>query len=179
MGYIKPPEPADEVVIYEGDPESGTPAFTWGDHRQMLKFLQESEASDEAIAAAGRRLEEALASVGYKEPELICEFCHRKEGQPHEPECRDHDDPSMWAKREAGGYQYLDDGFRIVHTTSVPMTDEEALEYFSVVQLMFTGEPDLWVRYIKRREINSVEYKMIPWQYNKDVGEVFPIEQRS
>lgn len=173
--YIKQPEPADNVVIVEASETS--PAFTWGDHRQMLKWLQEAEAGDEAIRTARERLDAALEQIGYKEPPLICEHCHRPEGAvpAHDIECPDSDDPSLWAKREAGGYQYLTDKFEVVHTTSVPMTDDEALEYFGVVQLMFPADPDLWVRYIMRREINGHEFKMMPWQFNKDVWEVFPI----
>lgn len=176
MGYIDPPEPADHVVIFPAT--ETTPAFTWGDHRQMLKYLQEAEAGDEAIAAARRRLDEGLAELGYKKPERICQYCHMPEStQRHEPECVDNNDPSLWVKREAGGYQYLSNEFVVVHTTSVPMTDEEALDYFGIVQLMFHNDPDMWVRYITRREINGIEYKMMPYQYNKDVREVFPIER--
>lgn len=177
MSYIKPPEPEDSVVIV---PASDTqPAFTWGDHRRMLKMLEEAQLSDKAIAEARHRLDLSLMHAGFdtSEPEMICEFCHRKESEPHEVECRDHNDPSMWAKREAGGYQYMSSEFKIVHTTSVPMTDDEALEYFGVVQLMFPSKPTLEVKYILRREINGTEYKMMPWKFDIATWEVTPIER--
>jgi hypothetical protein len=45
---------------------------------------------------------------------------------------------------------------------------------------MFPAEDeDFWVRYITRKELDSNEFKMLPWQYNKDVGEVFPIVRKS
>lgn len=176
MGYIKPPEPADDVVMVEATETQ--PAFTWGDHRMMSAMLDEAEASDPNIAAARARLDATLVEAGFSyEPELVCQWCWHKINQPHDTDCRDHNDPALWVKREAAGYQYMNDKFVIVHTTSVPMTDQEALEYFGIVQLMFTADPDLWVRYIMRRDIGEQTFKMMPFQYNKDVREVFPIER--
>lgn len=176
MGYIKPPEPADNVVIVPAEGDQS--AFTWGDHRAMLKILKDLEDSDEAVAMAHQRLRDALNAAGMiEEPELICEFCHRKISEPHEVECQDSNDPSLWAKREAGGYQYLSATFEVVETTSVPMTDQEALEYFGIVQLMFPADPDLEVKYIMRREVMGTKYEMMPWIFDKETWEVSPIER--
>lgn len=70
--------------------------------------------------------------------------------------------------RDAGGYQYLSDEFKVVHTTSVPMNDEEAIDYFRIVQCMFPKD-SVKVKYLTRREMNGHEYKMIPWQYDPDM----------
>lgn len=175
MSYIDPPEPTDATVIV---PEtSDHPAFTWGDHRRLVKMLEAMDGSEDAIAAAKANLEKSLEEAGYVKPERICEYCHRKESEDHEIECRDSNDPSLWARREAGGYRYLDENFHHVHTTSVPLSDEEALEYFKIVQLMYPADPDYKVKYIMRREINGSEYHMMPFYFDKEKWEVFPIEQ--
>lgn len=176
MGYIKKPEPADDVVIAEAIP-GVAPVFTWGDHRRMQKLLEEAEADNPGLAAARASLDEAITKAGFNldDEELICQWCWQPMSEPHDVDCRDYNDPALWVKREASGYQYLSDKFVVVHTTSVPMNDEEALEYFSVVQLMFPAHPDLWVRYITRRAIGDNAFQMMPFQYNKDVNEVFPI----
>jgi len=178
VAYIKPPEPPDHVVLIPGDDE--TPDYTWGDQRKLGAMLEEMEAENPAVAAARVRLDEALEKAGMLGtlPELICEFCWRPESKPHEIDCQDNNDPSLWVKREAGGYQYMDQRFRVIHTTSLPMTDDEALEYFGIVQLMFPAEPDDFeVKYIMRREIHGTEYKMMPWQFDKETWEVSPIER--
>ena len=174
MGYVKPPEPADDVVIFEAT--GTTPAFTWGDHRHMLRLLQDAEAGDEAVAAASSRLDAKLKELGYKEPELICEFCWRKESEPHDRDCPDNNDPSLWVQREALAYQYLGPDFVPVHVTSVPMNDDEALEYFGIVELMFVG-PGPHARYIQRKALDSQKFEMMPWYFDNDKWEVRPIER--
>ena len=175
MSYIDPPEPPDHAVIV---PESDDQEeVTWGDHRRMIAMLEAMDGSEEAIDAAKENLTKALEEAGYVKPERICEWCHRKESEEHEIECRDSNDPSHWVKREAGGYQYLDANLHHVHTSSVPLTDEEALEYFKIVQLMFPADPDLVVKYIKKRELNGAVYDMMPFYFDKDKWEVYPIDQ--
>lgn len=176
MGYIKPPEPADDVVLIPG--QDGEPDYTWGDQRQMEKWLQELEEDNPAIKVAREKLEAVLDQAGLLGtlPELVCQFCWRKESEPHEVECPDHNDPAMWVKREAGGYQYMDANFRVVHTTSVPMTDDEALGYFGIVQMMFPHESeDFHVKYILRREVGGTEYKMMPYTFDKETWGVSDI----
>lgn len=177
MGYVDPPEPADHIVIVEATEDQ--PAFTWGEHRSMKKMLDEMEdpnhPSFSATVKASSELLDNLLESYRKVTEQVCEFCWKKVSEEHEIDCPDHNDPAMWVKREAGGYQYLDDKFVPVHLTSVPMTDEEALDYFKIVSLMFPTYPNLWVRYITRREINGTEFKMMPYQFNKDLWQVFPL----
>lgn len=75
--------------------------------------------------------------------------------------------------REAGGYQYLNEKFEEIHSTSVPMTDREALEYFSIVALWFTTTSP---KYILKRDMNEYEYKMMPYTYDAETEEVTRIE---
>lgn len=82
------------------------------------------------------------------------------------------DENNKLVEREAGAYQYLTDKFEIIHTTSVPMTDDEALEYFSIVQLQY---PTVTLQYITRRGMNEYKFAMMPFQYDKETGEVKPI----
>lgn len=71
-------------------------------------------------------------------------------------------------EREAAGYQYRDANFNIIHTTSVPMTDKEALEYFSIVALWFNKPPV----YIEVRRFDTGKYKMLPFAYDAETREV-------
>jgi hypothetical protein len=175
VAYIMPSEPADHVVMVVGDDEQ--PDFTWGDHRRMLAMLQEMEDDNPVLAAARKRLDDALKESGWTtRTELICQWCHQPESKPHEIECRDHNDPALWVKREAAAYQYLTPDFVVAHTTSVPMTDVEALEYFSIVELMFPGDEQV-VKYITRKAVDSNEFKMMPWQFDLETWEVSPIDQ--
>lgn len=73
-------------------------------------------------------------------------------------------------QREAGGYQYRDDRLDIIHNTSAPLTDAEALEYFAVVQSWFPG---CKVQYIERREMYKYVFEMMDYQYVD--GEVVPL----
>lgn len=172
MGYINPPEPADEVVIWPATETS--PAFTWGDHRAMSAALEEIEEDSPAVAAARERLDRALEDCGWTvagKVKQICQFCWQPEDKPHETDCRDNNDPALWVKREALAYQYLGPDFVPVHTTSVPMTDDEALQYFGIVELMFVGEGPHAV-YIMRKALDSMEFKMMPWTFDADKWEV-------
>lgn len=177
MAYINPPEPPDHVVIVPGDDDM--PDFTWGDHRRMAAMLQELEDSNPDIAAARQRLDNALEEIGWTvngKVVQICQFCHQPENKPHEVECRDNNDPSMWVQREALAYEYLGPDFVAVHVTSVPMTDDEALAYFGIVELMFGG-PGPHVKYITRKALDSHEFKMMPWYFDAESWEVREIER--
>lgn len=75
--------------------------------------------------------------------------------------------------REAGAYEYLSENFETLHSTSVPMTDKEALEYFSLIKVWFPLEKPC---YITRRELDGREFKMMPWRYDNETGRVEKIE---
>jgi hypothetical protein len=175
MAYIDPPLPPDSVVIW---PETDDqPAFTWGDHRKLSAMIDELEESEPAVATARLRLDAAMVETGFmSDGEIIkiCEFCHKPEGKPHDIECRDSDDPSLWVKREALSYQYLDDKFVVIHITSVPMTDEEALEYFGLVDLMFPDE--VHPKYITRKGLTESTWSMMPYIYDHEANEYDTIE---
>jgi hypothetical protein len=76
-------------------------------------------------------------------------------------------------EREAAGYEYLSEKFESLHTTSVPMTDQEALEYFSLVHTWF---PNSGVKYITRRAMGGTRYEMMPYTYDVETREVTRIE---
>ena len=177
MGYIKVPEPADDEVLFV---DADGREFTWGEHRAMERELKLLEATNVDVKAARIRLDETLEANGINpnppEKPLICEHCGREEFLRHIPECPDYL-KDLPITREAGGYKYLDENFVECHVTSVHATDEEALDYFRIVQLMFPRSPDFKVKYIMRREMHSFEYKMLPWYYDAETKEVRPIER--
>ena len=74
-------------------------------------------------------------------------------------------------EREAQSYAYLNDKFEPLHVTSVPITDREALEYFSFVQEWFYAEN---VKYINKQSWDG-DMKMLPFQYDRETREVTPI----
>lgn len=75
-------------------------------------------------------------------------------------------------RREAGAYEYLNESLMVLHTTSVPMTDAEALEYFSFVQEWFTTEK---VKFIQRRELDAAKFEMMDFFW--DGKEVRPLAE--
>lgn len=172
MAYIRPPGPADDDVIYEADGVQ----YTWGQHRQMEASLRKLEMDDTMVAEARRRLDAVLLDHGFDPnppvAELICEHCRRKEYLIHAEDCPDYE-KDLAVTREAGSYQFLTDGFIPVHITSVCVNDEEALDYFRIVQVWFY---DVNVKYVMRREMHGSEYKMIPWQFDREANAVKPIE---
>lgn len=175
MGYIVPPPPADDEIIFTKDGVD----WTWGQHRAMEKSLASMEADDQIIKAARTRLDQTLIEHGvYTDPTSVvvrnCEYCGTPEFVRHDEDCRDYY-RDLPVTREAGGYRYLDSSFQEITCTSVPMTDEEALEYFGIIQVQFPGDVD--VRFIMRRPMHEGEYELMPYYYDKDKGEVYPIER--
>jgi hypothetical protein len=177
MHYISAPEPADDVVIV---PQTGDmPAFTWGDHRAMLRQLEEMESENPMVLKARERLQRYLVENNWLEDgpkRLICAKCGRSPEQPHEEECEYRPArPEEMVQREAHGYEYYSDRFEPVHMTSVPMDDEEALDYFRIIDAIRFTE-DIRVQYVYKRAWGESEYKMMPYQFNRETGQVLPIE---
>jgi hypothetical protein len=174
MGYIKPPPPPDDEVIFTAN--DGT-TWTWGEHRRMEKSLLELEMTDDEVRKARQRLDDTLARNGYTVEVgpvvLQCEFCGESEYKRHKEDCPDYY-KDLPVTREAGAYQWLDENFQIVHQTSVCVNDEEACDYFRIVQVWF---PNVNLKYVMRRELRSSEFKMIPWQYDRETNAVTPIER--
>lgn len=75
-------------------------------------------------------------------------------------------------EREAGAYQFLTDKLEVVHTSSVPTTDKQALLHLKLVQCWFPSER---VQYITKRNMNGREFTMLPVEIID--GEVFEIVQ--
>lgn len=72
--------------------------------------------------------------------------------------------------RTAASYRFYDASLKEVHTTSVPVNDEEALEYFGIVSVWFDDRDQ--PRYLSRRSFDSGDFKMLPYEYNYMTGEV-------
>jgi len=62
---------------------------------------------------------------------------------------------------EGAAYRYYDDKMDIVHTTSVPRTDEKAFDYVEKVEGWL---PRVNVRFIERRAVGTKEYFFLPVQ---------------
>lgn len=180
MNYIPAPEPADDVVIVPASEHQ--PAFTWGDHRMMEKTLKELEASDPNVMLARQRLDDYLEFNGWREGDpkrLVCSDCRRSPEQPHEEECQYRPArPEEIPVRDAHGYEYYSDKFEPLHMTSCPANDEEALDYFRIVDA-FTYDREVRVTYIYKRAWGESEYKMMPYQYFRETKQVIPIGKRA
>lgn len=174
MSWIEQPEPHDDTVIFEATDD--TPAFTWADHKRMAATLAEIESEDPAVAAARDRLDEGLERLGMNKPRpRVCEHCGVEEFTVHKYNCPEA--ANDVTGREASAYQYLNDRFEVVLTTSVPRTDEFALRHFKNVQMMNENEN---VCYITRRAMHELDFKMMPWRFDRTLGEegeVIPIER--
>lgn len=173
MAYVEQPEPADDVVIVPA--HGDMPDFTWGMHRQINQWLREAEEDDPAVKAARERLDSFLEKSGLEARKyfstLVCEHCGRTEVQSHEPTCPDWEEPPQ---REAAGYQYRDASFNVIHVTSIPATDEEAMDYCRIVAVWFNYKGDV---YVEARRFGEGKHKMIPFVYNTETREVKSLEQ--
>ena len=76
--------------------------------------------------------------------------------------------------RKAGGYRYRDKNFNVLHTTSLPTSDKEALLYFARVSGWFRSVD---ARYLERREVGGWEFQFIPVEFIE--GRVEHFEQSS
>lgn len=162
--YVPIPEPPDEEVIFPANPDNGTPAWTWGDHRQMSEMLTELEQQDQDVAAARQKLDYRLREAGWLSPEgeqpMWCSHCHKKPEEQHDYDCPDNNDPALHVTRERAAYQWYDETFVMIHQSSVPMTDEEAAEYSSLVESWFPGRK---IKYLWGKDLGSNEFKMLPY----------------
>lgn len=156
MSYVQY-EPKDSDEVWEG--------YTWGEHRKMLAFLKTMDEDDSTMDETRERLNRIRLP-------RWCEFCHQPEGVPHELECRDSNDPSLWVKREARAYCYLDENYEELHTTSVPMTDEEALEYFRIVYIWYPDDPP---KFIQHKPLDSDNFIPMPYFFEASAEAVIPI----
>jgi hypothetical protein len=76
--------------------------------------------------------------------------------------------------REAQSYQYLTDKFEVLHHTSVPMNDVEALEYFGFVNTMYLNAVATYITV--KRFGEGEKYQMLPYIYDHDREEAVPLE---
>jgi len=160
MSYVEY-QPKDTDLIREG--------YTWGDYRKMVEFLDSMD-EDDPVTETARAKFEVVPLPRW------CEYCHRPQGEPHELECRDSNDPSLWVKREARAYCYLDENYEELHTTSVPMTDTEALDYFRIVSIWFPSTPP---KFITRKGMDSEAFVPMPYFFEAEFEAVIPIVRPS
>ena len=73
------------------------------------------------------------------------------------------------ARWQPTAYYYFDDKLTILHTTSVPGCDDEAIDYFTTVASWGPGFVPKWIRY--RRPNGDTGTR--PVIYNKATDEVF------
>lgn len=156
----------DDQLIY--------PGWTWGDHRHMLNILIGLEAEDAAVRAASKKLDTIISRELSPEDYIMappkCPECLTLDGLPHDDDCK------TGPPREAGGYQYLNDRFEPIHTTSVPLTDADALDYFYQVETMFQANNAFGATgYITRRELKGTKYEMMPFKFDVEAGEIVPL----
>ncbi len=62
--------------------------------------------------------------------------------------------------RQRGGYQYFDDTLVVIHTTSMPRTDQEAFDLVPKIESWFSRP--VRVRFIAARELNDYNYLFLP-----------------
>lgn len=175
MAYIDPPEPDGQSYIFEPS-ESFPEGWTWHQHREMEATLKLLESQDADVSVARKNLDDRLESSGLLfngHIPQICEFCWKPETQPHDLECPESNDPSLWVVRERAGYQFLNLKFEVLHSTSMPMTDQEAYELIGMVEIWHPSER---VAYIWARDLDSTDYKMLPYAFNYETQKVEEIE---
>jgi hypothetical protein len=65
--------------------------------------------------------------------------------------------------RQRGGYAYFNAELLCIHATSVPKTDEEALDYFTRVASWWPHQPPKFIAY---RDHDSIKLQMMPYDYD-------------
>ena len=180
MNYIPqpPPEHDDDEILFE-DRGDGQP-YTWGEHRAMEAMLAELEESNPEVKAAREKLDAKMVEYGLKHPPvMVCSGCGQPEFKPHDEECEYRPArPEEIPVRDAHGYEYYTAKFEPLHMTSVPCNDEEALDYFRIVAAMQFSE-EVRVVYVFKRAWGENEYKMMPYQYFQETGEIIELKKDS
>ena len=74
--------------------------------------------------------------------------------------------------REAVAYQYLDDHLNILHHSSVPKTDDEAIDYFTFVADM---GPLFHPKFIAAKRPGSLRYDVLQVWYEEETDEVWDL----
>ena len=79
-------------------------------------------------------------------------------------------DPRTDARWRSDTYTYFDEKIRRLHVTQVPLCDDHALDYFTVVAGFSAAYNPKWIQVI-RADGSGAE--MLPFEYNKETDEVF------
>lgn len=92
----------------------------------------------------------------------------------------DHEYPDDWIFGGADGrhpgadprhlpatYNYYNDKAFIIWSTSIPLCDDEAVDYFTFVAKMGPSFNPIWVSAFRTLEDGSNKLEMLPWTYDK------------
>jgi hypothetical protein len=85
--------------------------------------------------------------------------------------------PNGWDPRgdlrwKPSSYEYLDNKLRVIHTTSIPFCDDEALDRFTAVADYGAAFNPVYIQV--RRPDRTVE--ILPWEYRKSTDTLHPLE---
>lgn len=147
---------------------------------ELQGHLDQLEKDDNDVSEARARLDAAIDELGRKQRERKeaedaareeanrkCDGCGAAKFTPHHETCYRYGNGEP--VREAGGYQYYNEDMKLLHTTSVPKTDKEALAYFHDINRFFATSR---VKYIWRRAMWQGDYLMMPYEFNRETEEV-------
>lgn len=70
-------------------------------------------------------------------------------------------------KWRTSAYEYYDDKARIIHSTSVPLCDDEAIDSFTVVAGYGPSFNPVWVSATRYLKDGTTKVEMLPWTYDK------------
>lgn len=71
--------------------------------------------------------------------------------------------PSTPSVQPGPAYRYLDSDLNVVHTTSAPRNDTEALHYFHIVSDWFKGTS---IVFIEKCEIGETKYHFMQYEFD-------------
>lgn len=74
--------------------------------------------------------------------------------------------------READAYQYLDARLTVIWHTSIPWTDDEAIDYFTFVRNI---SPKFHPKYIAVKRPGAQRYDVLPVWYEEETDDVWDL----
>ncbi len=80
--------------------------------------------------------------------------------------------PTTSVGREAVAYQYLDERLNVLWHSSVPKTDDQAIDYFTFVADI---GPAFHPKYIAAKRPGSLRYDVLPVWYEEETDEVWDL----
>jgi hypothetical protein len=80
-------------------------------------------------------------------------------------------DPRADPRWSPDSFQYFDAGLRLLHTTTVPFCDDEAIDYFTSVAAFGPGYHPVYIGVVRA---GTRDLKLLPWVYNEQEDLVTP-----